>query len=407
MLVNLILQYVTASLMDKTFQHQLSRLIALPSVSCTDPGIDHSNRAVIDELADWLSEIGFRCEVMPVAEGKANLIATLGQGDGGLVLAGHTDTVPCDRQLWRSDPYVLSERDGKLYGLGVADMKGFFPAVINAARAYSKTRLKSPLIILATCDEESSMAGAKALVAAGRPKGRFAVIGEPTSLKPIRLHKGVMMERVRITGRSGHSSDPSLGSNALEAMTAVMQQLLLFRDELMLKYRNPVFNVPSPTLNLGCIHGGDNPNRICGACEMQFDLRPLPGMDMNELRALIRRRILPFGERFGVDLVYEPIFEGTPAAETPADSPLVEMVERLTQQDSGAVAFGTEAPYFRELGMDTVILGAGSIETAHQPNEYLEIKNIPPLLLWLKQLIHHYCVQGHAAFEIKETPESD
>ena len=383
--------------MDKNFFQQLTQLVALPSVSCTDPALDQGNLPVVNLLAEWLEAAGFQCEIMPIAPGKANLIATLGHGEGGLVLAGHTDTVPCDRQLWKSDPFTVTERFGKLYGLGIADMKGFFPAAINAARAYSKTPLKAPLIIIATCDEESSMAGAKALVAAGHPRGRFAVIGEPTSLKPVRLHKGVMMERVRITGRSGHSSDPTLGHNALDAMTGVMQRLMAFRAELAQQYRNPAFSIPSPTLNLGCIHGGDNPNRICGQCEMQFDLRPLPGMDSDDLRQRIRERIRDIPAQFGVTVLYEPIFEGTPAAETPADSPLVQMVEKLTHSTAGAVAFGTEAPYFRQLGMDTVILGAGSIETAHQPDEYLDIKNISPLLLWLKQLIHHYCVQGHAA----------
>lgn len=383
--------------MDKIFLQQLSQLVALPSVSCTDPNIDQGNQAVIDLLASWLSHFGFHCEVMPISTGKANLIATLGSGSGGLVLAGHTDTVPCDKQLWASDPFKVSERNGNLYGLGIADMKGFFPAVINAAQAFSKSKLKAPLIVIATCDEESSMAGAKALVEAAKPKGRFAVIGEPTSLKPIRLHKGVMMERVRIMGNSGHSSDPSLGNNALDAMTLVMSDLMAFRTELQQKYRNSAFTIPYPTLNLGCIHGGDNPNRICGQCELQFDLRPLPDMNMDDIRQQIAQRLKRIALQQQIQIEYEAIFEGTPPAETPADSPFVKMVERLTQSESGSVAFGTEAPYFRQLGMDTIILGAGSIETAHQPNEYLPIKNISPLLLWLKQLIHHYCVLGYAA----------
>jgi len=384
--------------MDKQFLQQLTQLVALPSVSCTDPAIDQGNIAVIELLANWLSAIGFHCEIMPVAAGKANLIATLGTGTGGLVLSGHTDTVPCDAQLWKSNPFTVSERNGKLYGLGVADMKGFFPAAINAAQAFAKTPLRAPLIILATCDEESSMAGAKALVEAQKPKGRFAVIGEPTSLKPIRLHKGVMMERVKILGNSGHSSDPSLGNNALDAMTVVMSDLMDFRQELKRKHHNAAFAIPYPTLNLGCIHGGDNPNRICGQCELQFDLRPLPNMDMAEIRGQISHRLAKIAEKMAIDIVYEPIFEGTLPAETPADSPLVRMVEQLTQSNAESVAFGTEAPYFRQLGMDTIILGAGSIETAHQPNEYVAIENISPLLLWLKQLIHHYCVQGHANF---------
>lgn len=383
--------------MDKQFFQQLRELVALPSVSCTDPLLDQPNLPVIERLAEWFSALGFQCEIMPIAAGKANLIATMGTGSGGLVLAGHTDTVPYDHQQWQSDPFQLTERDGKLYGLGVADMKGFFPAVFNAAQSFRKTRFSAPLIVLATCDEESSMAGAKALVKAGKPKGRFAVIGEPTSLKPIRLHKGVMMERVQIFGHSGHSSDPRLGVNALDAMSVVMRELLLYRSELQQKYHNPAFNVPSPTLNLGCIHGGDNPNRICPSCELQFDLRTLPNMNPNELRAEINHRLQRVARQFGVKVVYEPIFEGTPAAETPADSPFIQWIEKLTHHEAGAVAFGTEAPYMRQLGMDTIILGAGSIETAHQPDEYLAIQNISPLLLWLKQLIHHYCVQGHAA----------
>lgn len=383
--------------MDKLFLQQLSQLVALPSVSCTDPNIDQGNQAVIDLLASWLSQFGFNCEIMPISVGKANLIATLGSGSGGLVLAGHTDTVPCDAQLWASDPFKVSERNGNLYGLGIADMKGFFPAVLNAAQAFSKSKLKAPLIIIATCDEESSMAGAKALVEASKPQARFALIGEPTSLKPIRLHKGVMMERVKILGNSGHSSDPSLGNNALDAMTLVMSDLMAFRAEMQKKYHNPAFTIPYPTLNLGCIHGGDNPNRICGQCELQFDLRPLPDMNMDGIRQQIAQRLKRIALQQQIQIEYEAIFEGTPPAETPADSPFVKMVERLTQSESGSVAFGTEAPYFRQLGMDTIILGAGSIETAHQPNEYLPIKNISPLLLWLKQLIHHYCVLGYAA----------
>ena len=335
---------------NQIFLQQLQQLIALPSVSCTDAAIDQGNIAVIELLANWLSDMGFSCEIMPVGINKANLIATLGKGAGGLVLAGHTDTVPCDAQLWASDPFTVSERNGKLYGLGIADMKGFFPAVINAAQAFIKTPLRAPLIILATCDEESSMAGAKALVAAQKPKGRFAVIGEPTSLKPIRLHKGVMMERVKIIGNSGHSSDPSLGNNALEAMTVVMSDLMDFRRELQQKHHNPAFAIPYPTLNLGCIHGGDNPNRICGQCELQFDLRPLPNMDMADIRHKISKRLAKIAEKMAIDIIYEPIFEGTLPAETPADSPFVKMVEQLTQSQAGSVAFGTEAPYFRELG---------------------------------------------------------
>jgi acetylornithine deacetylase len=373
-------------------KQMLSALIALPSVSCTDPRLDQGNRAVIDELAGWLAELGFACEIQEVLPGKANLIATLGQGPGGLVFAGHTDTVPWDQGRWRFNPFRLTEADGRLYGLGTADMKGFFPLAIEAAREFLDAPLKAPLIILATCDEECAMSGARALVEAGKPRARFAVIGEPTSLKPLRMHKGVMMERLVIKGRSGHSSDPSLGANALEAMNAAMNELLAFRAELQAKYRNPAFTVPVPTLNLGCIHGGDNPNRICPHCEMQFDLRPLPGMSMDELRAQIRARLAPVAPRFGVTLSVEPLFAGTPAMETPADSPLVKSLERLTGYPAAAAAFGTEAPFYRQLGMDALIFGPGGIEQAHQPDEYISLDSIKPTVEVLKGLIREFCL---------------
>jgi acetylornithine deacetylase len=380
-------------------KQQIAELTALPSITCTHPEQDMPNVAVIERLAEWFSDAGFVCDIMPVATGKANLIAVRPALDpnakGGLVLAGHSDTVPCDLGLWKSDPFTMQERDGKLYGLGTADMKSFFALVLEAVRGFASTRFQAPLIVIATCDEETSMAGAKALIEHQNAHGRFALIGEPTSLKPARLHKGVMLERIMITGQAGHSSDPSLGRNALEAMNEVMSRLLKFRDQLK-TITNPLFPIPHPTLNLGCIHGGDNPNRICGLCELQFDIRPLPGMQMESLRAQVRDLIADIGQQFGVNVLYEAATAGAPPAETPADSPFVRKLETLTGQSAGAVAFGTEAPYFRQMGMDAVILGAGNIEQAHQPDEYLDMKNISPMVLWLTQMIHHYCVQGHA-----------
>ena len=373
------------------FKYMLSALIATPSVSCTNPDLDQGNRGVIDQLADWLGALGFCCEIMEVLPGKANLIATLGKGPGGLVLAGHTDTVPYDQGRWHFNPFRLTEANGKLYGLGAADMKGFFPIAIEAARDFLNAPLNAPLIILATCDEECSMAGARALMEAGKPKARFAVIGEPTNGKPLRMHKGIMMERVVIEGRSGHSSDPSLGASALEAMNAVMDELIAFRQELQAKYRNPAFTVPVPTLNLGCIHGGDNPNRICPHCELQFDLRPLPGMVMDELRQQIRHRLAPLAPRYGVTLHVDPLFAGVPSLETSADSSLVKAVERLTGHQSEAAAFSTEGPFFQQLGMDALIFGPGGIEQAHQPDEFIRLDSIKPTVDVLRELIREFC----------------
>lgn len=375
-----------------TLKEQFAALIAAPSVSCTQPSLDLSNKAVIDLLSSWLGDLGFKCDVQQVSPGKFNLLASFGSGPGGLVLAGHSDTVPFDEALWKSDPLKLTEVDNTWVGLGVCDMKSFFALVIEAVLPLLAHPFKQPLLVLATCDEESSMAGARALAAAGKPLGRAAVIGEPTGLKPIRLHKGVMMERIDILGQSGHSSDPSLGHSALEAMHATMAELMQLRQKWQRLYRNEQFSVPQPTLNFGCIHGGDNPNRICGQCSLEFDLRPLPGMDAEQLRAAIREKLNPIAERHQVKIDFAPLFPHVPAYEQAADSELVRVAERLTGHRAEAVAFGTEAPYLQQLGCETIVLGPGDISCAHQPGEFLELSRLQPTVKVLRELIQHYCL---------------
>lgn len=370
------------------------RLIALPSVSSTDPAWDQSNAPVIEVLGDWLETLGFQVErpAIPDQPGKFNLIATLGQGPDGLVLSGHTDTVPFDAARWSSDPFRLTERDGRLYGLGACDMKGFFPLLLEVLRELDLSRLARPLVILATADEESSMSGAQALLTAGRHLGRHALIGEPTGLRPVRLHKGIGTDAIRLIGRSGHSSDPALGVSALEGMQRVMGEILAWRAALQARHHNPLFRVPVPTLNLGHIHGGDNPNRICAECELHIDLRPLPGMDLDALRAELAHRLRATLADSGLELEIRPLFEGIPALETPATAPIVAAAEALTGHPAEAVAFGTEGPYFNRLGMQTLILGPGDIDQAHQPDEYLALARIPPYLELLRGLIGRFCL---------------
>ncbi|CEA03318.1 acetylornithine deacetylase [Pseudomonas saudimassiliensis] len=372
---------------------QFAALLQTPSISCTQPEHDQSNLAVIQLLADWLSELGFNCRVQPIADapGKANLIASLGTGPGGLVLAGHTDTVPCNPERWQHDPFALTEADGRWYGLGSCDMKGFFPLIIEAVRALDRP-LSRPLIILATADEESAMGGAQALVADDLLGARHAVIGEPTGLKPIRVHKGILMERVDITGQAGHSSDPSLGRNAIEAMHQVISELLALRSGWQRQWTNPLFSVPTPTLNLGCIHGGDNPNRICGQCALEFDLRPLPGMNPDELRASIAQRLQVVAREHAVTIDYRPLFPGVAPLDTPASAEIVRACEQLTGYSAGSVAFATEGPYLNQLGLQTVILGPGDIAQAHQPDEYLAMDRIEPTVKVLRELIGRFCL---------------
>lgn len=372
----------------------IEALVAAPSVSSINPQWDQSNQTVIAHLHSWLLDLGLNLEVLPVAgsPGKSNLLASAGEGSDGLLLSGHSDTVPFDDSRWTSDPFVLDQREGRLYGLGTSDMKAFFALAIEALRPLNLKRLKQPLMILATADEESSMCGARSLVDSSRRLGRFAVIGEPTGLRPVRMHKGISMETIRLQGRSGHSSNPALGVSALEGMHRVIGEILHWRAELQSRHRNPLFDVQVPTLNLGHIHGGDNPNRICGECELQIDLRPLPGMPLEGLRDELAGRLQQLVQGSGLKLEIETPYPGTPALETPADSLIVRAAEELTGCPAEAVAFGTEGPYFQQLGMQTLILGPGDIDQAHQPDEYLELSRLQPMIELIRSLVGRFCL---------------
>src|SRR5690606_36162548 len=188
-------------------QEMIRRLVAIPSVCSLDPTLDTSNRQVVDQLATWAEDAGFRASVVALPDSrKCNLVAVKGRGEGGMLWAGHTDTVPCDVELWQSDPFVVEERQDALYGLGTADMKSFLAMALTAASRIDEASLRAPLLFVATADEESTMAGARALLSAGGPRATYALVGEPTDLKPIRAHKGLFVERICVTGRSGHSS---------------------------------------------------------------------------------------------------------------------------------------------------------------------------------------------------------
>ena len=374
----------------------IRHLIAEPSISSISPQWDQSNQGVIWLLAGWLEELGFQVEVIPVpgCKAKYNLIANAGSGPGGLLLSGHTDTVPFADERWQSSPFKLVERQNRLYGLGTSDMKAFFGLVIEAVRELQLTSLRHPLTILATADEESNMSGARTLAEADRQLGRYAIIGEPTGLKPVRMHKGIAIESIKLYGRSGHSSNPALGNSALEGMHLVIDDLLQWRQELQDRYHNPMFAVEVPTLNLGHIHGGDNPNRICAECELQIDIRQLPGMELASLREELRQRLEPLMKARGLRLELHSPFTGIPAMETPADAEIVQITEQLTGHTASAVAFGTEAPYLQQLGLETVILGPGDIDQAHQPDEYLSLERIDPMINLLQGLIRQFCLEN-------------
>jgi acetylornithine deacetylase len=376
----------------------IRELIATPSISSAETHLDMPNEAVIDLLSNWFATAGFRVSQHTVAPGKRNMIATLGGGIGsgeGLVLSGHTDTVPFDEGKWTKDPFGGNEADNRIYGLGSCDMKSFLAIALTAAQGFDVSKLRRPLTILATADEEISMSGAKHLLGENMKLGRYAVIGEPTGLKPIRTHKGVMMESIHIYGQSGHSSDPALGCNAIEGMHRVIGELMSWRAELQARYRNPAFQVETPTLNLGVLKGGDNPNRICGHCELQIDIRPLPGMKLDELREHMNARLDSVLEAYpGLQIETSPLFDGLPPFETAQNSDIVRVCENYTGQASTSVSFGTEAPLLTQAGLETIVMGPGNIAQAHQADEFLEIAQIQPTIDLLRKLIHRFCVEA-------------
>ena len=349
-----------------------------------------SNRGVIDKIAEWSESLGFEVEIQALDERKSNLIARAGSGSDGLVLSGHTDTVPCDPTLWSSDPFSAREADERIYGLGSCDMKSFLALALNASSSVNLASLKRPLTIVATADEETTMNGARLIADNGRKLGRFCVIGEPTGLSPVRQHKGSLTMSVEFVGQSGHASDPALGNNALEGMYHYMTALFAYRERIEGQYNDPAFTIPTPTMNLGHIHGGDNSNRICGACTLLIDIRFLPSMSYATLQSDLEQMASEVASARGLEVHTKTFGEGR-AMDTDEASEIARYLTHLTGKQASSVAFGTEAPYFNAMQTETIVIGPGSIKQAHQPDEFLPIAQIDPTIHMLQGLIERFC----------------
>jgi acetylornithine deacetylase len=376
-------------------KQQIAALVSAASVSSTDPRWDSSNLPVLQLIADFAAQQGFQCEIQalggPVA--KANLIARLGPDTaGGLVLSGHTDTVPFDEGRWRSDPLTLTERDGALYGLGATDMKGFFAIALAAVNRIDHRQLKRPIYLLGTADEESTMAGARALSQSDIARADAAIIGEPTALQPVRLHKGIMMQAIDIHGTSGHSSNPALGENAIDALPLLLAALDQYRQALRSRFHCELLSVPHPTLNFGCVHGGDSPNRICGHLSLHIDVRMVPGMHFEQVEAELQSAIASIGEQVGLRVTMRRLIDPVPAFEQDANSALVQAACAESGMEAISVNYGTEAPFLQQLGLDTIVMGPGHIDCAHQPDEHLPLAQIQPAIDRFSRLIAHYCL---------------
>ena len=376
-----------------SFSEMLGALVRTPSVSNLSRELDCSNRAVIDLLATWLEDLGFNISLQSLPnDTKFNLVAQKGEGSGGLLFSGHTDTVACNPDLWSSDPFELKSRDDRFYGLGTCDMKGFFPTILEILEHTSSAKLTAPITVLATADEETDMAGARHLLDTEELTAEAAIIGEPTSLEPVTAHKGIFTMKITTRGQSAHSSNPDLGINALEGMHEILSALLDYRDVLRQRHHNQVFDIPYPTMNLGCLHAGDSANRICNSAELLIDCRTLPGMSSAEVAEKLTHHLVSLESKVGMPIDVELGMPPIEPFSANSDSRLSKLMEHLTGKTVKSVAFGTEAPFLQRMGLDTIVFGPGSIGQAHQVDEYLSLDQVRTAQDTLVRVLHAYCL---------------
>lgn len=370
----------------------LAELIAYPTISA------ESNLELVAFAGDLLSKAGARLLLQQDATGrKVNLFATLGpEGDGGIVLSGHTDVVPVDGQDWSSDPFRLLEKEGRLYGRGSCDMKGFIACCLAMAPAFAALPLKRPVHFAFTYDEEVGCLGARALLQELekiklRPSA--AIIGEPTSMRIIEAHKGCYEYTTEFTGLEGHGSVPDRGVNAIEYAVRYIARLLQLAEEL--KARAPDksrFHPPWTTLQIGRIAGGSARNVIAGHCSVEWEMRPVQAADIDfvkqNIEAYVDDVLKPAMREVSAqaDIMTHVIGE-VDGLEPVTYSEARRIVSELTGlSEAGVVAFGTEAGLYQNAGISAIICGPGSIAQAHKADEYITIEQLSACIEMLKRL---------------------
>ena len=345
-----------------------------------------SNLALIAYVEAELGRLGVTGTRVANADGaKANLYASLGpMVEGGVVLSGHTDVVPVDGQPWTSDPFVLTRRDGRLYGRGTCDMKGFLALALAAAPLFASGRLKRPVHLALSYDEEVGCLGAPDMIrelVARLPRPAAVIVGEPTDMEAVSGHKGIATWKVTVTGHEAHSSLPHLGVSANMAAIRLMSRLVELSDQLAQQADRFAPFTP-PTLSVGQVNGGTAVNILARECVFLFDLRTPPGVDPEVLLAPFFAAAEAMDEdlsaRFPECGVRIERRSATPAFAPEADGAAERLARRLAG-DNGpprVVAYAAEAGQFQEAGFSTVICGPGSIDQAHQPDEFVELSQI-------------------------------
>jgi acetylornithine deacetylase len=309
-----------------------------------------------------------------------------------LALVGHTDTVPFD-DSW-AEALALTEREGNLYGRGACDTKGFIAAALTAVEETDVRALRRPLALVLTADEEVGCIGAKRLAESKPFRARHAVVGEPTSLQPVRAGKGYCLADVTVRGREGHSAYPALGASAVMRAARLVTRVEKMAEELKTDAHDS-FDPPQTTVNVGLIAGGTAKNIIAGECRFTLEWRPVPGQRPEHVTELLAREIEALrAEDEGFDCAVRVLrLDG--GIETAADAPLVGALEELSGKTAGAISFGTEAPQLAELGADAVVFGPGDIRVAHRAGEFVPASELNEAVTILRRVIERFCAREH------------
>lgn len=373
-------------------------LIAFPTVS-RDP-----NRDLLLYVEGYLGKHRVPCDILWTPDGKkGNLWATIGEGhQGGVILSGHSDVVPVDGQEWTSDPFAARVSDGRLYGRGSCDMKGFLGIVLGFVPEMVRRPLKAPIHIAISFDEEVGCLGVRSLVeriAAMAAKPALCIVGEPTNMQVVVGHKGGRSYRVKITGRAAHSSLVPHAVNAID----VAAELVMFLRSIARKWavQGPYdanFDVTHSTLSTGLIDGGTAINIVPEHCNLVFEFRHLASVDaeavVRRIEAFIAQELLPSMRAVAPEagIVMEPVYE-YPGLDVAPEHPAVTFVKQLVERnDHSKVAYGTEAGLFQSRAeVTSLVCGPGSIEQAHKPDEFLAVEQIEACERMLSRLLDRLC----------------
>ena len=309
-----------------------------------------------------------------------------------LALVGHTDTVPFEAS-W-AEALALTEREGKLYGRGACDTKGFIAAALTAIEETDVRALGRPLALVLTADEEVGLLGAKRLAELKPFRVRHAIVGEPTGLQPVRAGKGYCMADVIVRGREGHSAYPHLGASAIARAARLVTRVERIAEELKADAHDS-FDPPQTTVNVGLIAGGTAKNIIAGECRFTLEWRPVPGQKPEHVADLLAREVEALrSEDEGFDCTVRVLrLDG--GIETSADAPLVRALEELTGKTSGTISFATEAPQLAELGAEAVVFGPGDIRVAHRTGEFVPASELNEAVAILRAAIERFCAREH------------